>query len=93
MRRGKKGICQFSIKDTGVGIKKEDMDKLFGKFTRGTVLPDITKTGSGLGLFIAKKNIEAHKGKIWVESAGEGKGSEFYILRWTQENEILRDLD
>ncbi|TSC95383.1 MAG: hypothetical protein Athens101410_633 [Parcubacteria group bacterium Athens1014_10] len=70
-------LCHFSISDTGIGIKKDDLDKLFGKFTRGSIIPDISKTGSGLGLFIAKKNIEAHNGKIWAESEGEGKGSRF----------------
>lgn len=73
----KKNLCLFSIQDTGSGIKTEDLNKLFGKFTRGSLLPDISKSGSGLGLFIAKKIIDAHNGKIWAESEGLGKGSMF----------------
>ena len=35
--------------------------------------------GTGLGLFIARKVVEAHKGKLWAESDGEGKGSQFFV--------------
>lgn len=69
----------LTISDTGIGIKKEVLPNLFEKFTRA---PDASKTniiGTGLGLYIAKKMIEAHRGRIWAESAGEGKGSSFFI--------------
>lgn len=69
----------LTVSDTGVGIKKEVLPNLFEKFTRA---PDASKTniiGTGLGLYIAKKMIEAHRGRIWAESAGEGKGSSFFI--------------
>ncbi|MFA5070527.1 MAG: ATP-binding protein [Patescibacteria group bacterium] len=68
-----------SIKDTGIGISKEDAKELFGKFQRGTGVARIQPDGSGLGLFLAKNVVEGHKGKIWVESAGEGKGSTFFF--------------
>ena len=69
----------ISIKDTGMGIKSEVIPNLFAKFSRA---PDASKTnifGTGLGLFVARKIIEAHNGRIWVESEGQGKGSQFYI--------------
>ena len=72
-------LIELSIQDTGVGIKPEVLPRLFEKFTRA---PDASKTnimGTGLGLYVAKKMIEAHNGKIWVESEGAGKGSSFHI--------------
>ncbi len=65
------------IKDTGIGLKQHEIDKMFNKFSRGDDSPKINTNGSGLGLYIAKRIVEAHGGKIWVESAGENKGSIF----------------
>ncbi len=73
------GKALISISDTGVGIHPDVMPKLFAKFTRA---PDASKTnilGTGLGLYVAKKMIEAHHGRIWAESPGSGKGSTFFI--------------
>lgn len=66
-----------SVKDTGVGIKPEEAEKLFAKFVRGSGISRLSPDGSGLGLFIARKIVDAHGGKIWAESKGEGKGSAF----------------
>ncbi|MDD5032606.1 MAG: ATP-binding protein [Candidatus Pacebacteria bacterium] len=66
----------LKIKDTGEGISNEGMKKLFQKYERGL------KEGSqglGMGLFVAKKIMDDHKGKIWAESGGEGKGSTFIV--------------
>jgi signal transduction histidine kinase len=65
------------ISDTGVGIDPEEATKLFAKFSRGDGIAQVDTTGSGLGLYIAKKIVEAHGGKIWAESDGKGKGSRF----------------
>jgi signal transduction histidine kinase len=68
-----------TISDTGVGIHPDVLPRLFEKFTRA---PDASKTnimGTGLGLYVARKMIEAHHGKIWAESDGVGKGSSFFI--------------
>ncbi len=65
------------VSDTGVGLEEEDIDKLFNKFSRGQDSAKINTGGSGLGLYVAKKVIDAHGGKIWVESSGKGKGSKF----------------
>ena len=70
--------AEFSIKDTGVGIPKDQKSRVFTKFFRGANVLRLDTEGSGLGLFIAKNIIEAHGGKIWLESE-EGKGSTFYF--------------
>ena len=73
------GKLLISIKDTGVGIRPEVMPNLFAKFSRA---PDASKTnilGTGLGLYVARKMIEAHKGRVWAESEGQDKGSQMYI--------------
>ncbi|MFH1456619.1 MAG: ATP-binding protein [Patescibacteria group bacterium] len=69
--------ARVEVKDSGVGISKEEAKELFNKFVRGKKIAQINTSGTGLGLFIAKKIIELHGGKIWVESDGEGKGSTF----------------
>jgi len=68
-----------SIVDNGKGISKEDMLKLFQKFSMvGTnYLVKQNAQGTGLGLYLSKSMIELMNGKIWVESEGEGKGSKF----------------
>ncbi|MBU3965999.1 MAG: PAS domain-containing sensor histidine kinase [Euryarchaeota archaeon] len=68
----------FSISDTGIGIKEEDMDKLFNTFEQ--LDPGITQKygGSGLGLMISKRLVELHGGKIWAES-NYGIGTTFYF--------------
>ena len=74
----KDGQALVSIKDTGVGITKDNLEKLFTKFFRGENVQRAASTGSGLGLFITKNIIEAHKGKVWAESV-PNRGSTFYF--------------
>jgi PAS domain S-box-containing protein len=64
---------EFSIKDNGPGISKEDQEKLFQRFTQ---VGNSSKQGWGLGLAISKEFMEAQNGKIWIESE-TGKGSKF----------------
>jgi signal transduction histidine kinase len=72
----------LSIRDTGVGLSEEDMDKLFKKFGKieryGQDL-NVDIEGSGLGLYISKEVIDLHGGRIWVESKGRNKGCTFKI--------------
>lgn len=70
---------RLKISDTGVGIRSDVLPKLFQKFMRAPKASEANIHGTGLGLFIAKEIMNAHGGKIWAESAGEGKGSQFYI--------------
>ena len=67
----------FSIADNGNGIPKEDIAHLFKRFSQGTSKK--RSTGTGLGLYLSRQIIEAHGGKIWVDSKLD-KGSEFSFL-------------
>lgn len=69
----------FSVKDTGVGITKEDMQNLFTEGGHGKESTRINADSTGYGLFIAKQVTEAHGGKIWAQSKGKGEGSEFIV--------------
>ncbi|MSU74450.1 HAMP domain-containing histidine kinase [Candidatus Kaiserbacteria bacterium] len=68
----------FSIQDTGIGIPKDQQEKIFTKFFREAGAIKMETEGSGLGLVIVKNIIEAHGGKIWFESEG-GSGTTFYF--------------
>jgi len=74
-----KNKVRFSIEDTGIGISSEEQVTLFEKFSRGRGVARMHTEGTGLGLYLAAKLIEAHQGKIWVESQGKDKGSIFYF--------------
>jgi signal transduction histidine kinase len=69
----------FSVKDTGIGITPEDKKRLFTEGGRGRESTKVNVNSTGYGLFIAKQIVEAHKGRIWVESEGSGKGSTFFV--------------
>jgi len=73
---------EFSILDTGVGLKEDDISKLFKQFSRidrSDVTSNIITEGTGLGLFISKEIVEMHNGQILVESEGRNKGSKFTV--------------
>jgi len=70
---------KISIKDNGVGIDPNEIGKLFNKFSRTKDANKTNVTGTGLGLYIAKKMTEAHGGDIKVFSEGIGKGTIFTI--------------
>lgn len=63
-----KPFVEVSVKDTGIGIPSEAMEKLFTKFYRADNAMKSQTDGSGLGLYIAKGIIQAHGGEIWVDS-------------------------
>jgi signal transduction histidine kinase len=82
---------RFSVRDTGIGIEKEAQKQIFERFFTGAnvMLHSTSKTafgggGLGLGLPICKGIVEAHGGKIWVESEGKDPqrcpGSEFFVI-------------
>ena len=66
---------QFFVRDNGIGIDKEDQEKIFQEFHR---VNDIDTEGTGIGLAIVKKIIESHKCRIWLDSK-KGGGSTFYF--------------
>lgn len=67
---------EFSVSDTGVGIDRDDLERIFERFYKTD--PARNKSGTGLGLAIAKHMVEAHNGHIGVESK-QGAGSRFYF--------------
>lgn len=73
----KNNILSVIVKDSGVGIPKEDQAKIFGKLFRASNVRNAVD-GNGFGLYVAKGAVEAQGGKIWFDSV-EGKGTTFFI--------------
>ena len=70
------GALVVAVSDTGPGIPEEDRQKIFEEFRQGESSATAKKGGTGLGLAIAKRIVELHGGRIWVESS-MGNGSTF----------------
>ena len=78
----KKDHMVISVKDNGIGFTNEQKKKIFkqfGKIERYGQGLDLGIDGTGLGLYISKRIVESHGGKIWMKSEGKGKGSTFYF--------------
>lgn len=69
------GFVLVSVRDNGIGIEPRYLQRIFGLFERLNAQVD----GTGIGLALARRIVEAHGGKIWVESEGLGKGTTFYL--------------
>ncbi len=69
---------RFSVRDTGVGIPDDVAGKLFSKFSRADK-QQLNTEGAGIGLYVCYNIVRDHKGRIWAESDGEGKGSTFIV--------------
>lgn len=85
---------RMMIEDTGVGMSKEELGKIFESFSRGLAGRKFHSAGAGLGLYIAKKFVQLHQGKIWATSPGKNQGSTICIelpLKLNQEK-LERDL-
>ncbi|MCP3890182.1 MAG: histidine kinase [Desulfobulbaceae bacterium] len=76
----RKRYVEVSIVDTGIGLNSEDLDKIFLPFEQVDTSASRKFQGTGLGLSLTKRFVNLHGGKIWAESAGEGKGSTFYFV-------------
>jgi PAS domain S-box-containing protein len=77
-------FMEISVADTGIGVKPENMTKLFKEFSQIELPYTKTYEGTGLGLSLSKKLVELHGGRIWAESIYE-KGSTFtFIIPWKQ---------
>ncbi|MFB6212475.1 MAG: ATP-binding protein [Candidatus Magasanikbacteria bacterium] len=72
----KEDKAKIKVSDNGIGIPEEEIDKIFKKFHRGSQAKKIQPNGSGLGLYMAKKIINEHGGRIWVNSK-KGRGTTF----------------
>ena len=68
----------MSVEDTGVGISKDEVKKIFTKFYQAYTGDDRKNEGTGLGLFICKEILYKHDGDIWAESKTR-KGSKFTL--------------
>lgn len=71
-------MIKVCVKDTGIGIAKEDQLKIFDEFRQANGSMTRLYGGAGLGLAVAKKIVEFHGGRIWVDSV-PGRGAEFYF--------------
>lgn len=71
----------FIVKDNGIGIESGDIENLFSKFEkiRNPLTDQLNEEGTGLGLYISKGIINAHKGKIWISSKGRNRGTSIYF--------------
>jgi two-component system sensor histidine kinase VicK len=74
-----------TVKDTGIGIDKEDQNRVFTKFFRAQEAVLTEPAGTGLGLYMVRNIIESHGGRIWFESK-PGKGSNFHFILPFQNN-------
>ncbi len=72
-------LLRFGVKDTGIGVKKEDLDRLFNAFERLDEEKNSAIQGTGLGLDISRQFAQLMNGELWCESE-YGKGSEFIFL-------------
>lgn len=71
---------QFSIADSGIGIPKEEQDKIFEKFYRAVNAKITQSSGTGLGLYLCKKLVEGHRGKIWFVSEPDNGTTFFFAI-------------
>lgn len=86
-------VVRVVVSDTGNGISKEHLGQLFAKFSRKDTA-NLNSGGTGLGLYLVKLMIEAHGGRTWAESEGEGKGSSFIMeLPVETPEEILKQIE
>jgi signal transduction histidine kinase len=79
-RDEKEGSIIFSVTDSGVGLTKEAIEKLFQKFSRAKGMSKLHTEGRGLGLYVAKQIVEAHGGNIKAYSSGKDQGSTFTAI-------------
>lgn len=72
-------VALLAVRDTGIGLSKNDTKKLFQKFSRSKNAYDVNVTGIGLGLYVARRIVKAHRARLWAESHGRGKGTIFFL--------------
>jgi two-component system sensor histidine kinase KdpD len=88
-------LIRMSVEDEGRGIPTQLRDRVFDKFFRATRDGDVSTeqpSGTGLGLAIAKGIIEAHDGRIWIESGAAGKGTRVVFTLPIGDEEIVEDV-
>ncbi|WP_443092884.1 ATP-binding response regulator [Alsobacter ponti] len=83
------GEAYVTVRDSGPGLLPEDFPRLFGRFQRLSARPTGGENSTGLGLFIAKRIVDLHGGRIEVDSPGPGMGASFTI--WLQSGETAAE--
>jgi len=73
------GSIVISVSDEGIGIPRDKLEQVFGRFYQVDGSARRRFGGMGIGLALCRAIVEAHRGRIWVESQGEGLGSTFYV--------------
>ena len=76
LEHGNNGVI-LKVTDTGIGFEKIDEVNFFQKFYRGKNVEGTNVNGTGLGIYVCRKFMEAQDGRVWATSPGAGKGSEF----------------
>lgn len=71
--------CTAQVKDTGIGLRRDQINRLFRPFSQVLESDQPSGIGSGLGLYVSKGIVELHGGTLWCESEGPGKGSTFTL--------------
>ena len=82
-------FVRISVADTGAGLAIEHLEHVFDRFYRVDKSRSRAAGGSGIGLTIARYLVEAHGGRIWAESSGEGQGSTFTFTLPVAKNDRL----
>jgi signal transduction histidine kinase len=79
---------QIRIRDTGIGIPREKLEEIFEAFSQIDSSTTRKVGGTGLGLPISRRLVELHRGRLWAESEGPGKGSTFHLELPVTRNKI-----
>lgn len=85
------GRVLISVADSGIGIQREDLERIFNPFEQGDNSLGRQYQGAGLGLSLTRTLVELHGGEIWAESDGIGKGSVFQVLIPTASMKMTED--
>jgi signal transduction histidine kinase len=75
-----KQVVEIIVTDTGIGLKEEDLERIFDPFVQVDGSKSRRYQGAGLGLSLTKRLVELHGGIIWAVSQGENKGSTFHVV-------------
>lgn len=73
------GELELVVRDTGIGLKADQLESIFGRFVQADTALQRNQGGLGLGLFIVRSLVELHGGRVLARSMGEGQGSEFTV--------------